>query len=206
MGRARCLFLIAGLALVFYPLAIYLGLTYWGTRAVAVVLLLAGVIQLIAMKKLKAPVQSAPGRIGLLSAISLVALTALITGSSLGLKTYPVIANLLMLGVFAYSLKHPPSIIERMARLREPNLPPSGVAYTRKVTWVWCGFFVVNGAMAVATIFASDEVWAIYNGVVAYLLMALLFAAEFGVRKWVRRKHQARTDSTICEPSTVVNP
>jgi uncharacterized membrane protein len=30
--------------------------------------------------------------------------------------------------------------------MREPDLPDAAVPYTRKVTWVWVGFFVFNGA------------------------------------------------------------
>ena len=32
-------------------------------------------------------------------------------------------------------------IVERLARIREPQLSPAGVRYTRKVTKVWCSFY-----------------------------------------------------------------
>jgi len=58
-----------------------------------------------------------------------------------------------------------PSMIERLARLREPRLPQAAIAYTRRVTQVWCVFFAINGAIALVTaIWASDQVWALYNG------------------------------------------
>ena len=62
-----------------------------------------------------------------------------------------VLRALVMLAVFAVSLRFPPSAVERIARLSDPDLPPQGVAYTRRVTQVWCGFFVFNGAAALAT-------------------------------------------------------
>ena len=82
----------------------------------------------------------------------------------------------------------PQSIVERMARLSEPDLPASGVAYTRTVTKVWCAFFVVNGSIALATaLWASQAVWSLYNGVIAYVAMGVLFAGEYLVRLKVKR-------------------
>ena len=106
----------------------------------------------------------------------------------LPLKLYPVLVNAVLFVVFQYSLRHPPTVIERLARLQEPNLPESGVRYTRKVTIVWSVFFVVNGSIALGTaLWASDATWALYNGLIAYGLMGLLFAVEWLVRQRVRR-------------------
>lgn len=105
------------------------------------------------------------------------------------LKLYPLLVNVVMLGIFSISLVYPPSIIERLARLHEPDLPPSGVAYTRRVTQVWCGFFVVNGSISLWTVFwASDAVWALYNGMVSYLLMGVLFVGEWSLRKRMKAR------------------
>ncbi len=107
-----------------------------------------------------------------------------------GLKIYPVLVNLSFLALFTHSLRSPPTIIERMARMTEPDLPESGVRYTRAVTRLWIGFFIFNGCVALGTaVWASDEVWILYNGVVAYLLMGVLFAGEWLVRGWFRSKH-----------------
>ncbi|WP_079751670.1 COG4648 family protein, partial [Vibrio parahaemolyticus] len=105
------------------------------------------------------------------------------------LKFYPVVVNVCMLCVFAFSLKQPQSIIERLARLQEPELPPSGVAYTRKVTMVWCVFFVLNAAFALYTCFLPVKIWTLYNGLISYLLAGSLFAGEWIVRQFVRKEH-----------------
>ena len=55
------------------------------------------------------------------------------------LKLYPVGMSLGALLIFALTLYKPPSMIERFARLVEPDLPESGVQWTRKVTMVWLG-------------------------------------------------------------------
>ena len=54
---------------------------------------------------------------------------------------YPVIVNALMLAVFGGSLFAKQTVIERLARLQHPDLPPEGVSHTRRVTQIWCGFF-----------------------------------------------------------------
>ncbi len=99
------------------------------------------------------------------------------------LRLYPVAVNGLFLLAFSLSLLHPPSVIERIARLREPDLPPFAIRYTRVVTAIWSVFFLLNGALALWTALAcSRQTWAWYNGFIAYCLIALLFALEWAVR------------------------
>jgi uncharacterized membrane protein len=109
------------------------------------------------------------------------------------LKLYPALVNFVFLALFATSLWRGPSVVERLARLREPDFPPAAVAYTRRVTQVWCAFFVVNGSLAVATaLWASPATWALYNGVVAYAAMGVLMGVEYLVRRLVRRRVRGR--------------
>lgn len=108
---------------------------------------------------------------------------------ALSVRLYPVFMNLAMLIAFAATLARGPSMIERIARLMEPDLPDSGVRYTRKVTMVWSGFFALNGAIALWTaLYAEWRVWTLYNGVIAYVAMGLLFGGEWIVRRGVRAK------------------
>jgi uncharacterized membrane protein len=112
------------------------------------------------------------------------------------LKLYPALVNLLMLGLFSMSLWRGPSMVERLARLRESNFPPAAIAYTRRVTQVWCGFFVVNGLVAVATaLWASAAVWALYNGLLSYVAMGVLMGGEWLVRRRVRGRIAAEEAS-----------
>lgn len=108
----------------------------------------------------------------------------------LPLKLYPVLVNAALLMAFGYSLVAPPSMVERLARLREPDLPPAAIAYTRRVTEVWCGFFILNGAAALATaLWATEAIWSLYTGVISYVLMGILFGAEFLLRLRFKRLH-----------------
>lgn len=130
-------------------------------------------------------------------ALALAALAASLLGhAELGVRAWPVIANASLLAIFAWSLRHPPSLIERLARRQEPELPPRGVRYTRRVTQVWCGFFLINGSIALYTaLYADLDAWTLYNGGIAYALCAALFAAEWCVRQRVRRRQQEESEA-----------
>jgi len=124
------------------------------------------------------------------AALALVLAAASFLGDFWGpLKLYPALVNGVMFGLFAMSLWRGPSVVERLARLRETDFPPAAVAYTRRVTQVWCGFFVVNGLVAVATaLWASTAVWTLYNGLLSYVAMGALMGGEWLVRRRVRAR------------------
>lgn len=112
---------------------------------------------------------------------------SLLFGSAVPLRFYPVAVNVGLCALFGLSLAFPPSAIERIARMREPQLPPRGVRYTRQVTWVWVAFFLVNGSVALWTaVWGTDAQWALYNGAIAYGLAGALFALEYLVRRSLR--------------------
>jgi len=175
---ARVLLVLLSLA---YPFIIY-----WGLQSFDAALLLPLLLLLITLRWFS-DVTSGQRLALALVALGLL-LVVVLTGERVGLKVYPVLMNLSFLGLFWSSLYAPQTVIERLARLKEPDLPDSGVRYTRKVTAVWCVFFAVNGGIAAATVWLADEqLWLLYNGLIAYLLMGALFAGEWLVRQWVRR-------------------
>ena len=173
----------AVLALLFllYPVLVYLGLREFQPRSLALVLLVLVAIRFLFHR-------TAPSMaVAWVGAAGLVVLLTHVTGTSFGLLLYPFMINLILLVVFAFSLVNPPTVVERIARATEPDLPVHAVAYTRKVTWAWCFFFCVNGAISLATVYGSSQWWALYNGLISYLLMGLLMAAEYIVRRRVKR-------------------
>ncbi|WP_240433603.1 hypothetical protein [Solimonas sp. K1W22B-7] len=172
---------IVALLTLAYPFAVYWGLGRFEPRWLALLLVMLAL--------LRAATRREPVWIAAAAGALVLAAVSMAGNAVLPLKLYPVLVSTALLLVFGISLWHPPSIIERLARLREPQLPPSAVAYTRKVTLVWCTFFVVNGSIALATaLWAPDAVWALYNGLLSYLLMGLLFAGEWLVRQRVRAR------------------
>ncbi len=168
---------------LFYPLAIWQGGKQIEPRWMAVLLLVLAATRLstFAISKL--------ARWSALCTLVLVGV-AVWTNALLPLKLYPVLVNLAFLIGFAYSLSTSQSIIERFARMREPNFPEVAVAYTRRVTQVWCVFFVFNGGIACITaIWSSPEIWMLYTGFISYLLMGLLFVVEYLFRIRFKRLH-----------------
>jgi uncharacterized membrane protein len=147
---------------------------------------------LVALALVRLAVARSAATWGMAGAATLLAVFTWLGHGWMPLKLYPVGISGLMLLIFGVSLVHGPTAIERIARLTEPDLPPQAVAYTRRVTQVWCVFFVFNGAMALGTaLWASDAVWTLYNGCVAYVLMGLLMGGEWLVRRRVRSRIDA---------------
>ncbi|CAN5695249.1 hypothetical protein BH09PSE5_BH09PSE5_39740 [soil metagenome] len=181
-SRGKTVATVATLLLMLsYPFATLASRGRLSPMYVAALLVLLGLLR-AAMAKTRL------WRAACVGAASLGAMAVMFDGW-LPLKLYPVLVNATLLVGFALSLRGSQSAIERIARIREPLLPPSGVRYTRRVTQAWCVFFLVNGAVASWTaVFETDEVWALYNGLVAYLLMGMLFGIEWLVRSVVRQR------------------
>ena len=167
-----------------YPLLVYFGLAHFEPRWLAALLAAVALVRALAARQ-SFWWAAAAGAV-------LLAVASAWGNAALPLKLYPVLVSAVMLGVFGFSLWKPPTVVERLARLQEPQLPEAAVAYTRRVTQVWCVFFGLNGSVALATaLWASNEVWAFYNGLLSYVLMGVLFAGEWLVRQRVRSRIDA---------------
>lgn len=173
------------LLIVTYPFVVFLGLKHWTINTIAPILIIIFCIRFIFTKN-KISTLAWFSRSITVFIIALVFLSWLFKKNE-WLLFYPVAVNTLMLLFFGYSLLSPPSIIERLARLQEPNLPEKGVRYTKTVTQVWCLFFIINGSIALWTCLNKNiEVWTLYNGVISYILMGVLFLGEWIIRKKVQ--------------------
>lgn len=173
-------------AAMLYPVLVFLLLDRLGPYPL---LLLVGALALLRLALPAARMLPADLVLAPILAVALVGLIAILD-AELALRLYPVVMNLLLLYVFARSLRTGPSIVERFARLHEPDLDAQGVRYTRAVTKVWVAFFAVNGVVACwLALFGSWIAWASYSGAIAYLLAGLLFAGEWLVRARIRRRY-----------------
>jgi len=170
------------LVTLLYPLGVYFGLQYFDARIVVFMLVIIAALRLFNL-------EHSPTKHWLwLPLLVIVALWTWLSNSDTGLKLYPVFVNLSFLLLFTWSLKQPPPMVERFARLRGSDFSAHALAYMRKVTIVWCVFFFLNALVSLATsLWGSDEVWALYNGFIAYLIMASVFAVEWLVRLRVTR-------------------
>lgn len=181
---------IAALLMLGWPFLIWFGLTHnslhWLLPLMALLLLL---------RLRQARDTAGPMRV-VLQGVALAGITLCVASTLLKtyqlLLFYPVAVNLVMLSVFAGSLFTRMPLVERLARLREPDLPERAVRYTRRVTQVWCAFFIVNGTIALITALHGDmRLWTAWNGMIAYLLMGTLMAGEWLVRcRVIKRETQ----------------
>jgi uncharacterized membrane protein len=169
----------AGIA---YPFAVYYSLDTFSPRWLALPL-----AALWLARALTAP-RSRPGALVLPAAALCFCVAMAWADSPVLLRWYPVLVNLMGLALFSLSLRYGPPIIERLARLTDPQLSLEGQRYTRRVTGAWALFFAANGAVAAAlALWAPWRWWMIYNGAVSYVLIGLLLAGEWLIRPRKRR-------------------
>ena len=186
--------IILALVTLVYPFVVFYGLAEFSIRWVSFILLLLFAIRLLILRKSSSIKNNSAQVLGPKTSkvISVLVLSFLLCSFlfniEVGLLFYPVIINSALALIFSYSLVNPPPIIERLARLTQADLPDHAVIYTRTVTKVWLGFFILNGLVACYTaLFTSLQTWTIYNGLIAYCLMALLFTGEYLVRLRVQK-------------------
>ncbi|HDK6222876.1 TPA: hypothetical protein ACMEW0_001380 [Klebsiella quasipneumoniae subsp. quasipneumoniae] len=179
--------LLTGILLLAWPFIIWFGLAHNS---------LQGLLPLMALM-LFLRFRQTRRRAGALSVVTQIVAVAGMTLciASYLLKThqlllfYPVVVNSVMLAVFGGSLWSRMPIIERLARLREPDLPERAVRYTRRVTQIWCAFFIINGGIALFTALYGDlSLWTAWNGMISYLLIGTLMAGEWLVRQRVIKR------------------
>jgi uncharacterized membrane protein len=187
---------LSALLLVAYPLAIYLALQHASPRAVAIgaIALLGARSLLLGRNELRgyARAWASPA-----AGLAIVFALAALWNDRTGLLAAPALASLSLLATFGLSLRAGrESVVEQIARVQLGKLTPEDERYCRRVTTIWCAFFVANALVALGlAAWASLATWALYTGLVAYLLIAALFSAEYVYRSWrFRRYFGAPTD------------
>ncbi|SDF94393.1 hypothetical protein [Paraburkholderia phenazinium] len=119
------------------------------------------------------------------------------TNSELLLRLYPSLVNLGLLVVFGATLVRGPSMVEKFARLHNPDPSPQVVRYTRRVTQIWCVFFVLNSVFSVYTALCwRREAWSLYNGALAYVLIGVLLVGEIAWRRLIMLPRAARSEAS----------
>jgi len=171
-----------------YPVLVYFGLRHFSVQEVAIGIFILLILRILLSRRQRNLI---PLPALLLATLPLLAL-GIYSGSPLYLKFYPVSISLSFLAVFAYSVLRPPTIVYRIAQLTQPVLDEYTTRYTGRVTIIWCVFFALNaGVAAITAVFGSDRQWALYNGLISYLMVGTLFAAEWAYRTWHARQGAA---------------
>ncbi len=179
--------LLSVLLLICYPGLIYLGFAHFEPKYLTLV-----VIAALLLSHLAGPSTFSRTFSGvlLLAPITAYLIASVVTNEEWVVRLYPAVMSLSLAAVFIGSFWSPPPIIERIARLSEPDFPPEGIRYTRALTAVWALFLLANASVAIWTaLLASRETWALYNGVISYACVGLLMAIEYPVRRWYRARH-----------------
>jgi uncharacterized membrane protein/3-hydroxymyristoyl/3-hydroxydecanoyl-(acyl carrier protein) dehydratase len=118
------------------------------------------------------------------------AVVSALRNDDLSLLLAPALVSFALLLSFGLSFLQRETVVETLARSQIGTLSPEERAYCRRVTALWCAFFVGNGTLAAQLALTStEEAWALYNGCLSYLLMGLLFASEFVYRQWRFRRY-----------------
>lgn len=185
-GLKRTSEALQGVFFLGYPLIVYFAYTRLETRALALLLLLLyGISVAIRFRGSAAEIWSLLRQhFGLAIPIGI----ALATDNSTVLLFMPVVVSGYLLWTFSASLRDGVPMIERFARIVEDDLPDFTAPYCRKVTIVWCVFLAANTlCVLILALAAPIGWWALYSGLISYLLVGAIVSGEFVVHKiWFR--------------------
>ena len=183
---------ISGVALAIYPLAVIVGIRFLDVATLWMVLFSLLALRLLASRWFHEQTLMLQGSLLVMLGSLLLLPLFLDLDFMLGIRFYPVVVSAAVFSMFFFSLFTAQPLVERFARLREGDLPPEGIRYTRLATLAWSVFLFCNGFIALMTaLWAPDWLWGLYNGLVSYCLIALMFAAEYTVRQRARRRWMA---------------
>jgi len=184
----RVVSVLFSLLLLTYPLALHLGI-YFG-HIELVVFYLAILLSLpflsTAIKRIR------PG-IWHIMAVGMAFIVLAIPASNdkLIVKLIPLIVNGVLLWFFSSSLvgaRIP--LVTRFASLMREDMPPAVLIYTRRVTIAWSGYFLSMFIFSLMlAIYAPIELWSFFSNVLSYVLLLLMFLAEFTVRRLLVHEH-----------------
>lgn len=180
----RCLSVLVTLS---WPFCVWLSISHLEHRWLISLLVLLLLLRLMTLRGEKSFLKGT----ALLISVTGIALagTSLLLRDNQWLLWYPVAVNGIMLLLFGSSLFYGMPLVERFARLTEQNLPPQAIAYTYRVTQIWCLFFIVNGSIAALTCVVSNvHWWMLWNGMISYLLIGILMGGEWIVRQHLRKQ------------------
>jgi uncharacterized membrane protein len=183
---------VNAILVIAYPIAVFWGLTHLPARSVSLIVL-ALMVPGLAWRFRRADRSTFWSMVRLPIAIGLLILGGVITDDRRFVLAMPVLINAVLLIEFGSTLRAGATpMIERFARMQEPELDHAKRAHCRRWTARWCVFFVINGAIAAAlAIGAPLWWWTVYTGAIAYALIGAMFGVE-----WLERRARFGAKST----------
>jgi uncharacterized membrane protein len=171
------------LSIAAYPFIIFFGFGYLPPSFFGLVLL-----ALLGMRFGVLRPEERPVLLPLLVTFAVYALVATLLRSPTMLLLYPAMVNLSLCTIFVVSLWQGDPLLLRFIRARGWPISSHGPRYLYRLTAVWAGFFAVNRLISVWTISFGIEVWTLYNGLIAYFLVAVLIGGEYLFRRLYKRR------------------
>ncbi len=104
------------------------------------------------------------------------------------LKLYPVLMNFVIFMIFFISSFQEETVIQKIAQKLDGDLTDEIIIYTRNLTYIWAVITFINLLISFVTLFMSNKIWALYNGVISYCIIGLTFMIEYPIRVWYKRK------------------
>jgi uncharacterized membrane protein len=192
-----------GAMLMLYPLLVFCALVVFRfpLRYLSVVIILFAIVYIFINRrnykgKHRAVIFISP------AILCIIGIVCLLTDSSLVLKLYPALADLVYVTIFGTSLYIPPPLVfyfieifdkifnKSLNKSIKGKLTPKQVEqYCRRATIAWCLFFVLDAMIAIFTVFWTSEfIWGLYNGGISYVAMGLLLVGEFVMLKIIEKR------------------
>lgn len=114
----------------------------------------------------------------------LLCLSIIFFNQEIFVKLYPVLMNTGVFALFAVSLKKTP-LVTKFAEKMHKTMDEATIKYTRNATYAWAIVMGCNAVVSFITIFLSDEIWTLYNGLVSYMVIGTTMLIEYIIRKKV---------------------
>lgn len=173
-----------------YPFLIYSYIDILSPAAFAGLLLLLIVIRFVVLNK-----KPQKSDIAMLTVMSVFCACAIWLNSESLLRFYPVLMNVGIGLVFLTSLYGDECLIARFAKLSGKAPPAAATGYLRTLTLLWSLLLFLNGAISAYTAWYTDlSTWALYNGFIAYAVMAIFALGELLYRRQYKKKHNIIDD------------
>lgn len=173
-------------SVLLYPFLVLLALKWVGPSAVGgVVVILFGPSFIRKLQrdgfKLRDPLGVGLGIVVIMGIVSP------LIAQAQGAKLAPVVINVVFGFSFARTLfGGAPPMIERFARMYEPELTLPKVRWCRVWTQLWVLYFFANAiTITILAVWSPISWWVIYTGGINYVLMGVLFSIEF-IGRWLR--------------------
>lgn len=182
--------LLRVVAFLAYPLLVFATLRWESPRRIAGILLALLVARMLLLSSQRSLAYIRVVSWPVFAFLCAIAIAA-IWNTPLSLLLAPALGSVALLVTFARSLSGTrESVVEGFARAQLGELGEAEIRYCRRVTAVWCAFFLCNALVTAILAFRGAlELWTLHTGLIAYIGMGTLIGVEYCYRQWRFRRY-----------------